>query len=234
MRAKPEKRLLAEKLRRDQGLSYSEIYKITGICKSTLSSWLRAIPLTSEQEARLLERLRRNRATFAARALPINRERYRRAREQAYQAGVNVLEDLPEDKAVAELAFAMLYLGDGSKSGGRVQLASTNPDIIRYSLTSLRRLYDIDENRLSYRLNLVEAARSREEHLLEWWCQQLDANRGCFHKTQYDARSNARRVTEDYHGVCTVTYSDTYLQQRILGIAYTYICSKHSNKISVK
>jgi transcriptional regulator with XRE-family HTH domain len=234
MRAKSEKRLLAERLRRDHGLSYREISNLTGISESTLPSWLRDIPLTSEQEARIQERLRRNRATFAARALPINRERYRRAREQAYQAGAQIVKDLPEDKIVDELAFAMLYLGDGSKSGGRVQLASTNPDILRYSLTSLRRLYDIDENRLSYRLNLTEVARSREEHLLKWWCQQLNVNRECFRKTQYDPRSNARRVTDEYHGVCTMTYNDTYLQQRILGIAYTFIGVKVTGKMLKK
>jgi DNA-binding transcriptional ArsR family regulator len=82
MRTKPEKRLLAERLRRDHGLSYREISILTGISRSTLSSWLRAIPLTPEQEARLQDRLRRNRSSFAARALPINRERYRRARQR--------------------------------------------------------------------------------------------------------------------------------------------------------
>jgi len=53
MRVKSEKRLLAEKLRCQQGLSYNEISALTGISKSTLSSWLREFSLTPEQGARL-------------------------------------------------------------------------------------------------------------------------------------------------------------------------------------
>jgi len=223
MRAKPVKRLLAEKLRRSQGLSYNEISTITGISKSTLSSWLRDIPLTSEQEARLQERLRRNRATFAARALPINRERYRRAREQAYRAGVKIVEDLPKDQNVEELALAMLYLGDGSKTGGAVRLGSVNPNILKYFVQALRQLHDIDLRRLSCRLHLIEAVREKEEKLTRYWMEQLGLPRDNFRRATYDKRSKAKTVTDDYHGVCVATYSDVYLQQRILGLARTYI-----------
>ena len=234
MRAKSEKRLLAEKLRFEQGLSYNEISVLTGVSKSTLSSWLREISLTPEQEARLQARLRTNRSTFAARALPINRERYQRAREQAYQAGVNIVDNIPDGTNVDELAFAMLYIGEGSKTGGRVQLASTNPDILKYSLNSLRNLYDIDAQRVSFRLNLVEAARPREKEFKEWWSRKLEFDQEQFRKTQYDSRSRATQVTGNYHGVCTLTYNDTYLQQRILGLGQTYINSKAKQMVAMK
>jgi transcriptional regulator with XRE-family HTH domain len=93
MRAKFDERLQAEKLRLKLGLSYSEIAERTGVSKSSLSNWLRDIPLSPWQEARLQERLRANRVSFAARALAINRERHRKAREEAYQSGA----DLPAD-----------------------------------------------------------------------------------------------------------------------------------------
>lgn len=232
MSAKSEKRLLAEKLRRDQGLSYNEIHTITGISKSTLSFWLRDIPLTSEQEARLQARLLRNRATFAARALPINRERYRRAREEAYRAGAKIVEDLPDDKAVAELAFAMLYLGDGPKTGGAVRMGSVNPNILRYFVQALIQLYDIDVNRLSCRLHLIEAAREKEGQLTWYWMERLNLPRENFRRTTYDKRSKTRTVTDDYRGVCVVTYSDVYLQQRILGLARTYIKLFHHQSLA--
>ena len=73
MRPKSDRRLLAEQLRREEGLSYNEIAAKTGISKSTLSNWLRDIPLAPEHEQRLQERLWANRAGFAARALTTNR-----------------------------------------------------------------------------------------------------------------------------------------------------------------
>jgi len=228
MRAKSEKRLEAERLRREEGLSYNEIAARTGISKSTLSYWLRDISLTPEQKARLQERLRANRATFAARAWPINRERYRRAREQAYQAGADVVATLPDEPSVEELALAMLYLGDGSKTGGVVRMASVNPDILAYFVGALKHLYNVDERRISCRLHLVEAAREREQQLVQWWSECLGLPRENFRKSTFDSRSQVSQVTDDYHGVCIVTYSDTYLQQRILGLARTYIHSRTS------
>ncbi|MBC8447670.1 MAG: helix-turn-helix transcriptional regulator [Chloroflexi bacterium] len=226
MRAKSKKRQEAERLRREEGLSYNEIAARTGVSKSTLSYWLRDISLKPEHEARLQERLRANRATFAARALPINWERHARARQKAYQGGVDVTAALPDERAVDELALAMLYLGEGSKSGNRVQLASTDASILRYFVWALVRIYGVDTSRLSFRLNLVESARPIEQQLKLWWSQQLECSLNRFIKTQFDPRSRAAQLTGNYHGVCTVTYYDTYLQQRLLGLAYAYMRSR--------
>jgi len=137
-----------------------------------------------------------------------------------------VLAALPHETAVDELALAMLYLGEGSKSGNRVQLASADASILRYFVQALVHIYGIDMERLSFRLNLVEAARPIEQQLKLWWSQQLGCPLNRFIKTQFDPRSRTAELTGDYHGVCTVTYYDTYLQQRLLGLAHAYIRSR--------
>lgn len=228
MRAKSAKRLEAEQLRQEEGLSYAEISAKTGVSKSTLSSWLRDVELSVAQEQRLQERLWGNRAGFAARALSINRNRFAQARAQAYQGGMDCVHDLPLHASINELALAMLYLGEGSKSGNRVQLASTNVEIVCYFVDALVHLYHVDRSRLSARLNLVGAAHSLEQELVTWWSARLEIPAHRFTKTQYDPRSTATTVTADYHGVCTVTLGSSYLQQRLAGIAETYIRSKFS------
>jgi len=223
MRAKPKKRQEAERLRREQGLSYNEIAARTGVSKSTLSYWLRDIPLKPEHEARLLERLRANRATFAARALPINKERYAVARQEARQSGADVVARLPNQSSVDELAFAMLYLGDGAKSANRVELASINPAILRYVIWALRHLYDVPDERISCRVHLIESAGPIEEQTVQWWVEQLDMPRERFRKATYDRRPRSVELSDDYHGVCVVSHFDTYLQQRLLGLAHAYL-----------
>ena len=234
MRPKSPQRLLAEKLRREQGMSYREIAARLKISKSTLSGWLKGIVLTPAQEARLQKRLQGNRASFAARALPINRQRYRLAREAAYQSGVAVVAQLPPGAEVDELAFALLYLGEGTKGQGKVQLASMDAAILRFVRWCLPALYGIDEGRLSFRLNLVERARRREKALIAWWARTLDVTPGQFAKTQFDKRSGTQQVSKEYRGVCTVTYNDTYLQQHILGVAQTYIRARTEIKAATK
>jgi transcriptional regulator with XRE-family HTH domain len=226
MRAKSERRLRAERLRREGGLSYSEIEAQTGISRSTLSSWLREIPLSAEQEARLQGRLRANRAAFAARALPINRKRYRDARRKASQAGEAVLNKIAVDHPIRELAFAMLYLGDGAKTHNRVSLSSIKPGIIRYFIHELLNLYQVDKSKIKVNLHLIQSARTLESKIMEWWSMALNWPAEHFAKTQYDRRKTVSKVTNSYHGVCIATVYDTYLQERILGLAQAFIQHK--------
>lgn len=223
MRQKSAVRLQAEALRREQGLSYREIQALTGINRSTLSARLKEIELSPEQEARLQGRLRANRGAFAARALPINRERHHQAREAAHAAGAALAATLPQERSVHELAMAMLYLGEGSKAGNSVVLANTNPAILRFFVAGLRQLYAVDEQRLVFRMHLIELARSHESRLLAWWCAQLGCGPERFRRTGYDRRRQSGEITADYHGVCAVSYHDTAIHQRLVGLANTYL-----------
>ncbi len=234
MRAKSSQRLLAEKLRREQGFSYREIAARLHLSKSTLSGWLKDIALTRGQEERLHKRLQENRAGFAARAWPINRRRYAEARQAAYKSGSNLVARFPQESRVDELAFALLYLGEGTKGQGKVQVASMDADILRFVCWALRRLYSVDERRLTFRLNLIEAVRPREKVLINWWARALGGAPGQFTKTQFDVRQPTRPVSKNYRGVCTVTYSDTYLQQHILGLAQTYVRARTEKKKATK
>jgi hypothetical protein len=98
-----------------------------------------------------------------------------------------------------------------------------NPDVLRYVLWALRHLYLVDDARLSFRVHLVEGARAAESEHVAWWCTQLGCRRDRFRGTQFDGRKPAAAITGDYHGVCTITLNDTELQQRILGLAWTYM-----------
>jgi transcriptional regulator with XRE-family HTH domain len=226
MRAKTEKRIQAESLRKEQGLSYSDISKVIGVSKSTLSSWLNHIYLSDEQQEQLRRRMVSNRASFAARAWSVNQKRYQKARQLAVQAGIGVFDEIPEHRSVDELSLAMLYLGEGSKSYGRVQIASTQVVILRYFLTTLKQLYTIDETRLRFRLNLVIAAITFENDFIDWWKTELRYPSARFSKTQYDPRSQVKKVTGNYHGVCTLTYCDSYLQRKLVSLANVYINSR--------
>jgi transposase-like protein len=225
MRAKPPKRLEAERLRCDEGLSYSEIASQLGVNKSTLSHWLRDLALSDQHKERLQERLVTNRRAFAARAWPINRQRHLQARQSAYDAGFAITTQLPDATAVHEIAFAMLYLGEGTKAGNRVMLGSTTPAILRYTIWALETLYGVEDGKIIYRLHLIAAAEHLEGGLRRWWSDELGVSLEQFQATTYDRRPREVILTQDYHGVCSVLCLDTALQQRILGVAHGYLAS---------
>ncbi|HLO32614.1 MAG TPA: helix-turn-helix domain-containing protein [Anaerolineales bacterium] len=226
MRAKSEERLLAEKLRCEQGLSYNEIANLIGVSKSTLSHWLKNLPLTVEQEERIQKRVESNQTAFVATAWKINKERFQLARKQAFQSGIEVVSQLPHVNSVDELAFSMLYLGEGDKTGNRVQIASTDPMILQYFLWGMEKLYKVDRKLVSLRLNLIELARPLEKQMLEWWGIQLSCASAQFAKTQFDSRSKRAEITGNYHGVCSITYNDTYLYERLTGVFSAYVTER--------
>lgn len=226
MKGKSEKRLLAEKLRREQGYSYNEISEQIGVSKSTLSNWLKHISLTLEQEQRIQQHIEINQTAFVAKARKTNKERYRLAREKAYQQGKEIASMIPDNNAVHELALAMLYLGEGDKTGNRVQIANTDPEVLKYFLWAMEELYHISRSEMSLRLNLNEIARPHANKMIEWWAGILRCDVSQFQKTQFDNRSKSTHMTTDYHGVCTVTYGDTYLFERLTGVYSTYLDRK--------
>lgn len=230
MRAKSAERLLAEQLRRGEGLSYNEISAKTGISKSTLSYWLRDVPLEPGQEQRLQDRLKATRGAFAARAFPVNRKRHAERRQAALESGLDVLNSLPDAESVHKLAFAMLYLGEGTKTLNRVMIGNTQPDIVRYSFWALTRIFGVDTSRITFRLHLIEAAEPFEDRLVVWWSQQLCVPRDRFQKTGYDRRPRQVQISDDYHGVCTIQCYDTSLQHQILGLAQGYLAASTTNE----
>ena len=120
----------------------------------------------------------------------------------------------------------MLYLGEGDKTGNRAQIANTDPAVLGYFLWAVKELYDIDKAEMSLRLNLIEAARPLESEMIGWWADALGCAVNQFQKTQFDGRSKSAHVTEDYKGVCTITYSDTYLFERLMGVYSAYFNGK--------
>jgi len=226
MKAKSEKRLLAEQLRLKEGLSYNEISEQIGVSKSTLSNWLKYALLSPEQEKRIQQRIESNQSVFVAHARQINQERFRQARADAFQKGVNIVLKLPDDDAIHELALAMLYLGEGDKTGNRVQIASTDPMILQYFLRGMEKLYKVDRKLVSLRLNLIELARPLEAQMVEWWAVHLSCSITQFSKTQFDPRSKRTEITGNYHGVCSITYNDTYLYERLTGVYSAYITQR--------
>ena len=226
MKAKSEKRLLAEQLRIEEGYSYNEISQQVGVSKSTLSHWLKHISLTLEQEQRIQQRIEDNQTSFVAKARKTNQKRFRDAREQAFQTGVKIISHLPDNDNIHELALAMLYLGEGDKTGNRIQLANTDPVVLQYFLWALEKLYQVKRSEMSLRLNLVEAARPLEDNMKAWWAEQLGCLEAQFLKTQFDQRSKNPKLTGNYRGVCTITYNDTYLYERLVGVYSSYVGKK--------
>lgn len=200
MRAKD--REMAVRLRKVDRLSYSAILRRIKVSKSTLSYWLRDLPLT-DAEIKTLKTISWHKGEAA-------REKYRNA--MALQRKRKLVEIyrsqkerlLPLTKRDAYIAGLMLYVGEGDKRNPhRVSLANSDPFVITFFTKWLQSFLKIPRKNLRFGLHLYANMKIAEER--KFWQDTLGFGRGSFYKDQIRPVRTAFSYTEGYrHGTCTV------------------------------
>lgn len=152
----------AVKLRIEEELSYSAIRERLNVSKSTLSYWLREMPLSEEK---ILE-LRRN----GWQKGEASRERFRgtmrekRAQKDraVYDKQRKKLLNLPNEAFF--VAGLMLYLGEGDKKNtARIAPANTDPRIITFFIKWMTEFLDVARENIRAELHLYENMDIEEE-----------------------------------------------------------------------
>lgn len=154
-RAKDDLRAQAVAMRAE-GRSYREIQEVVGVAKSTLSLWLRDVPLTDEQrralELRGPEATRKN--AQAARANAIRR------RQRIQTEARNQITQLSESELF--VAGVVAYWAEGTKnkpwrSGAKVRFSNSDPSFIGLFIRWLH-LVGVTDDRIYFRLQIHESA----------------------------------------------------------------------------
>lgn len=202
-RAKDDLREVAVAMRRE-GRSYREIREVVGVSKSTLSLWLRDVPLTEEQQLALDQRAPaaatlRNRA---ARASAAQRRSLIQARARAQ------VSDLSESELL--VAGVVAYWAEGAKNkpwrtGQSVKFMNSDPKLILLFLAWLC-LVGVTPDRLIFRLHIHESADADEA--LRYWSAVVDAPASQFGRTTvktHNPRTIRKNIGPQYRG-CLVVY----------------------------
>jgi transposase len=202
-RAKDELRERAVSLRR-QGRSYREIQGALGASRSTLSLWLKDIPLTEE-----------HRAALAAKALTASRRRaaalhaasqardWRLSKEAAQQIGTLSHRELFVAGVVAYWAEGAKTKPWGKREG--VDFINSDPDMVRLFLNWLD-LVGVSKEHLSYRVAIHESA--DVETALRFWSNVVQAPPEQFLRTtlkRHNPRTVRKNVGDRYHGCLVVS-----------------------------
>jgi len=101
------------------------------------------------------------------------------------------------------LMAAALYMGEGAKTEGQFSIGNSDPRIVQTWLALLRRLFDIDENKLRCQLAISEGM--DEQNLKLYWSAVTSIPVSQFIKTSF-RRDSGGRKREGYKGVCIVHY----------------------------
>lgn len=197
---------------RSKGYTYSQIKSEVNVSKSTLSIWLRKLPLSVEQIEILSKNKEKSkelgrekfRATFQNKRLMRLKEVYKKQRTNL----------LPLSQKELFLSGLFLYWGEGEKTHGIISISNTDPRVIKFAIFWMVESLNIPEEKIKVQLHLYKDMNIEET--INFWSTSLNIPKEQFYKP-YIKKTNREGLTYKSfgHGTCKIIYSSVDLSEKI-------------------
>jgi transcriptional regulator with XRE-family HTH domain len=217
---KTEEREKARELRRSRGLPIKQIARLVGVGPSSVSVWVRDVPLTSKQ----LEALQQMNPAYNRQLRGANQNAERgRDRRRAHQ---------DEGRATAKrgeplhVAGAMLYWAEGDKASKNcARISNSDPEVLRLFVRFVRTYFDVGDEKLRVTCHLFTDHFERQFAIEQYWLDVVDLPRSCLRKSfvnVYSKYSQKKRRNKLPYGTCRITVHSTEIVQSIYGAIQEY------------
>ncbi len=195
---------------RRKGKTYGEILQELDVAKSSLSEWLRDIPLTKEQAKRI--------KGIRKRAVERYRETMKLKREKRYQRYYDEQKTkwLPLTNREDFIAGLFLYWGEGNKASRHtVSVNNTDPAVVKFYLYWLRKSLNVHISKVKVQVHLYSDMDINKE--LKFWANELKIRRNQFMKPYVKKTKRTDIDQKGFgHGTCAVVVHNTILKENIL------------------
>ena len=208
---------------RKQEMSYSQIKKILGISKSTLSGWLKDYPLSKERIDTLRgkneKRIERYRETM-------RRKKEKRLNEVYLEEKKKIFPFTKRDQLIAGL---FLYWGEGSKTfSSSVSISNTDPSVINFFAYWAENILKVPKEKMHVTLHLYNDMDIFKE--IKYWSKKLSISKKQFTKP-YIKQSSIKAINHKGsfgHGTCNLRIANARLSERVL-MTVKAISNEYSN-----
>lgn len=195
---------------RNQGLSYGEIRTRLNIPKSTLSLWLKTVPLKQEHRARLYTK----QIEILSRGPQSQKERRARAIEEIIRNAKSEI-GMPLSQETMRLVGAALYWAEGSKNN-ILQITNSDPSLILFFVEWLNVIFNIPPHTLKARLNIY--AQQHELNIKKFWSELTRIPLKNFGKTYVKPLSSGYKKNNLYYGTMRIEVPKSVdMKHRIFG-----------------
>jgi hypothetical protein len=188
-----------------QGVSLDQIKERTGISKSTISTWIRDIILSKEQQKILRNNTQTALQEGRKRVQGINKKQRLLIENELLTSGKDEVGGL--NKRELLIAGIALYWGEGFKNRHehRLGFCNSDPSMIKFYLHWLDEALEVKKEDLVARLTLNDSYTDKEAEIKQYWSQLTNIPLSQFTKTFYQ-RAQWKRVynTDNYHGVLRI------------------------------
>jgi hypothetical protein len=203
---------------RQDGASIATIHAALPVSKSTISLWVRDIPL-DEQHRRALEA-----ANPAVNGRQVGQRAWSRAcrdeRRRAQEHG----RALARRADALHCAGCMLYWGEGTKERNGVGFTNADVDMLRFFLRFLRESYGASDEALRLTVNCHLGNGLSLEQIERWWLAELGLPRSCLRASTVNRASRASKGVRRrlVHGTAQLRVGSTWIVQSIYGAIQEY------------
>lgn len=195
---------------RKEGLSYNEICNKIPVAKSTLSLWLKEVPLSVSQKKRLY--------TKQIAILSIGAQSQKERRKREVSKIIKVAESeivLPLDAQAHRLFGAALYWAEGSKKN-LFEITNSDPALIAFMVRWIEKVFSLHPKELKARLNLYP--QQNEMDIKRFWSQLTGIPLSSFGKSYIKPFSKNYKKNNLYYGTIRIEVPrSTDLKHRTFG-----------------
>ena len=190
------------RLLRADNRTLAEIAQLLGVSKSSVSLWVRDIPVEVRRRKPVA---RRSHAQREAKLAEI---------AECDQRGVDRVGVLSEDAFLA--AGVALYAGEGSKADGKVVFANTDAHMVRLFCAWLRHFFVVDESRLRARVYLHQGLDLGATE--QYWSSVTGIPTDQFRASYRAMPDPSIRHTKHEHGCVYMYYCCSRTHREIMGL----------------
>ena len=194
---------------RQAGYSLAEISRQLGISKSTASLWLRDVEINPDGQARLKKYSDAGRLSGVAVNKAKRQQRWQEMAEQAISFDKNLTEYTVDQ---CKLLLAMLYWGEGAKTGRRLIFMNSDPALVKTYLFLLRRSFSIYEDKIKATLHLHSY--HDQAGMIDFWSALTGINKNNF--SIYNKANSGSNIKSGYKGCLSIRYGDARLLDEIM------------------
>jgi len=217
---KSEKQKEARELRK-AGYSVREIEKKIGVARSSVSVWVRDVPLSKEQKEKLLKQkgsFKKGHKWSKERS-----EKYEKIRANYRQEGYEIAKN---NKGELFITGCMLYWAEGAKSRNSFQIANTDVRMLKIIMQFLLKEFDADINRIKIHVNCYSDGEKTIPQIEKYWLNQLGLPKTALNKTIIrDKYRSKKRVSQNTHvyGICNLRINQQEIVQKVYGAINYYV-----------
>lgn len=195
-KAKVQEREKAIEMRKN-GASYKDILKVLPVAKSSLSLWLKDLPLTDDEKAVLKKRRDSNISKGRIRAASSNRRNRLNREREAFKLAKVEFENFKKDPLF--MVGVSLYWAEGAKRSSSFSFMNSDPEMIKLMIAWCERFLKPEEFENIY-LRLYIHKPYAHENCEEYWAKVSGISLDKFKNTVYKPSGLGVKKRPGYRG----------------------------------